>query len=140
VSGYSVRSRDPETGKLVTRRLRPPEPRFVVVLGDEERIAVADRGAILFYATEGIAFDLARYLNPLDPTDAQLEVLLGRGDHARLLRRIKPGLRHDGVCNACGAAMPEGTPAWWHPLTRVTRHVGRCPKPAAVDGKRRKAA
>ncbi|HZQ03702.1 MAG TPA: hypothetical protein VFA88_06765 [Gaiellaceae bacterium] len=130
-----------EDGELVRRRLRRSESRFVVVMVDDG-FAIADAGEVVLYTNERACWDLARYLNALEPSRRQLDALLGEGEYRRLLRRIRPGLRFADVCHRCGASMAEGAPAFWHPLTGVVRHVGRCPRPAIAPATRkpRKAA
>ena len=119
-----------------------PAPRFVVAVLDpidesgQERYAVVDGDEVVCYAAKSRVFDLARYLNALGPVAA----FLVEDEYGYLLRRMKPGLRFDGTCHRCGAVMPAGTPGWWHPLTGVTRHVGRCPKPAAAAVRKRSKA
>jgi len=54
------------------------------------------------------------------------DVLLGIGEHRRFLRRLK--LKHPGVCFRCGKPMEPGEGAFWHPVSRVIRHVGSCRK------------
>lgn len=130
--------RSSQDGEPVTRRLCRNEPRFVVV-EVAGGTAVAEGDEILFYAGERACFALARDLNALDPSRRQLDALLGEGEYRRLLRRLH-GLRFDGVCHRCGGAMAAGSPAFWHPLTGLVRHVGRCPRPATAASRKQKKA
>src|SRR5450759_456318 len=41
-------------------------------------------------------------------------------------------LRYAGTCVACGAALPQGAPAWYHALSKTVRCVV-CREEPAVD-------
>jgi hypothetical protein len=131
--GATIRRLDPETGEVVTRRVRHPEARFVAY-ESEHGGSVRDRGEHAFYATETRAIELARWLNTLDPTPEQLAAFLGEREHRRFLRRLglgtRVGLRYPSVCLRCGRPMSRGMPAFWHTESKLVRHVRSCPEPA----------
>jgi hypothetical protein len=79
---------------------------------------------IAYVGRDSDAYWLAALLNALASGSWPEDVLLGNGEHRRFLRRIE--LRHPAVCFRCGHAMPAGSPAFWHPVSKVVRHVGSC--------------
>lgn len=92
---------------------------------------------LAYFAHPGGAYVLAGLLDALAGGAWPEDVLLGDGAHRHFLRRLD--LRHDAVCWHCGHAMPAGTPAYWHPISRAVRHVGSCRRAhlrSAVQAKR----
>jgi hypothetical protein len=79
---------------------------------------------IAYLRSASDALQLAALLDALSSGSWPEDVLLGNGEHRRLLRRIE--LRHPAVCFRCGHGMPAGSPAFWHPVSKVVRHVGSC--------------
>jgi hypothetical protein len=138
VSGLTIRSAD--GSRRVTRSA--PSSRFLPYVAVDGAIAEvidhADCDRSICFVSEARAWELVRYLNALDPVGTQLDVLLGERRFHRLLRRLE--LHHPGACHRCGGAMPAGSPAFWHPLTRLVRHVGRCPKPTQGSPSVRRSA
>jgi hypothetical protein len=103
---------------MSTRRYRPRRDGAAVAIVDDFD------GEVICFAKPRTATSLARFLEQLDPTGDQLDALLGERHARRLLRRIE--LRSPATCHRCGATMQPGTSAFWHPVSKVVRHVGRC--------------
>jgi hypothetical protein len=109
----------------------------------ESGYAVVDReGIVVAHASERTAIRFVSILNRLRPDARQLEVLVGDGEGSAFLRTIT--LRHPTTCSRCGGKLGEGSQARWHSLSRLVRHLRRCPQPAAAKRQRstptRKAA
>lgn len=128
-----------QDGRRVSRQARSRRERFTVHEADHG-VALHDHDSHLLYVTERRGFDLAAWLNALNPTSDQLGAFLGEGEHRRFLRRLGLGttrsLQHDGVCWRCGRPMRAGMPAFWHRESKLIRHVRACPKPATAKLRR----
>ncbi len=113
------------------------EPRFTLAGAGHGAAIVDEAGAVVCFCAERGAASLVAFLNAIDPTREQLDVLLGEGAGRPLLKRIA-SLRSAAPCHRCGRLMPVGSPAWWHPATRLVRH-GRCPAAASRRPRRKRA-
>lgn len=100
--------------------------------GESAHVVVdsATREQVAYFAHGNDAYWTAALLDALASGAWPDDVLLGAGEHRRFLRRIE--LRHPAVCFRCGAPMRAGAPAFWHPVSRVVRHVGSCQRAARV--------
>lgn len=94
----------------------------------EHGVAIVDETrAVVCFASEAVAPGLSRLLNLLDPSPEQLDVLLGKRSGRPMMKRLS-GLRSAATCHRCGHPLPAGSPALWHPTSRLVRHVRTCPK------------
>lgn len=101
-------------------------------LGETDQgFAVVDAdGAVIAHAPRWIAENVADLLDALDPSAAQLAVVLCADRGHRLYRRLR--LARSAQCVRCGGAIVRGEPAWWSPRLRLVRHIGRCHKKGAT--------